>query len=229
MNKNKWLKQGSTWSEWALLIIKQLLAHFLHQSWLCHTVTGPTFLHSLAPVHMRVWHWCQTQQELTLPVVLGSGWAEFFIEWLNLVGAQFHKYFEKNHTYLLEFRAYMGRWVLAFWHMIVVKVCWDVDQTDPGSCRVRVRCLSRVKRQHDSSDSLTCCRVWSPARILSPVPWGLTSATLTSLSQPSIIVQSASEPLATLHHMVLLSAWPAHLTLIWKQCRDQWANTEMNL
>lgn len=142
---------------------------------------------------MRAWHWCQTQQELTWPVVLGSGWAEFFIEWLRFwVELYFTNNFDDYCTFVVRIHQikeiHLGCWGVAPWHMIVVKFCWGIDTNVPGSSRVSVRFRSQVKRQpkHDSSDSLTC---WlqslksnvCPAGILSPVSWGLSLATLTLL------------------------------------------------
>lgn len=179
---------------------------------------------------MRVWHWCQTQQELTWTAWVKLGWIFY---WMIQVLVELISQMLLRETYsisasLLEYiklkSIYQGSWGLDSWHMRAVGFCWGLDTNVPGSSQVSVRFQSQVKRQpkHDSSDSLTCClqslkSSVCPASILSPISvWPLWP----SLSQHSINVQSASVPLADPHHMGVLSARPAPLTLIVKLCKD---------
>lgn len=176
---------------------------------------------------MRAWHWRQTQQELTRPVVPGSGWAEFFIEWLRFwVELDFTNIFEHNlshffvgiHLIKEDTSGYWGqfdtwcKFLFGFGH----KCC----RFRSGQCQISVPGQTWLLRQSNllaTQSEVQCPSSQYPISCPMGPQFGHSDPVL---SQHSINVQSASVPLANRHHMGLLSAWPAQLTLIVKQCED---------
>lgn len=173
-------------------IFQQVLAYLVYQSWyMSHC--NQAYLVILLPRctwesdtdarRNKSWPDLLCLGQVGLNFLLNdSGWSS--ISQIFLKKTQTH-FFVRIHPIKKLYIQVVGVWCS---DMIVVRFCWSLDKSVPGSSWVSV--TYQVKRQpkHDSSDSLTCriqsvkSSVCPASSILSPIAlWGLSLATLTLL------------------------------------------------